>query len=111
MAERKEPAAARITDQFRSRGAMVYDLSCAGVHLTISLAPAADGEEETVSEWRAEAHARQATERPTVVGTGATRGEAVSDVARAWTAKNGAWGFPTLDWEAVAQALHAVRAT
>jgi len=110
MAERKEQAAARITDQFRSRGAMVYDLSCAGVHLTISLSPAADGEEE-VSEWRAEAHARQATERPTVTGTGATRSEAVTEVARAWTAKNGAWGFPMLDWEAVAQALHAVRAT
>jgi hypothetical protein len=108
MGEPRKEAAAQITNQFRRRDAMVYDLSCQGTHLTISLTPAGAGEE--ASEWRAEAHARQATERPTVFGTGTTRGEALTEVARAWTAKNGAWGFPALDWEAVATALRAVRA-
>jgi hypothetical protein len=108
MGEPRKEAAAQITNQFRRRDSMVYDLTCQGIHLTISLSPAGEG--EVVSEWRAEAHARQATERPIVSGAGPTRGDALTEVARAWTAKNGAWGFPALDWEAVATALRAVRA-
>ncbi len=109
MAERKEEAAARITDQFRSGESMVYDLSCCpGVRLTLSLKQRQN--EEVADLWSAEAHARQAPERPTVVGSGPTRGDALTEVAKAWAAKNGAWGFPTLDWEAVARELRAVRA-
>jgi hypothetical protein len=108
MAEHKEDAAARITNQFRRREAMVYDLSCEGVRLTISIAPR--GIDDADGDWRAEAHARQAPEHPTVVEMGPTRGDALDAVARAWAAKNGAWGFPALDWAAVTKALQAVRA-
>jgi hypothetical protein len=108
MTEHDDEVAARITNQFRSRDAMVYDLSCGGARLTISIGESRGGDGPT--SWRAEAHARQAPERPTVAETGATRGEAVEAVARAWAAKDGAWGFPRLDWEGIAQALRAVRA-
>ncbi|MGH7272313.1 MAG: hypothetical protein ACREJ3_17940, partial [Polyangiaceae bacterium] len=73
MAEHKEDAPARITNQFRSRDAMVYDLSCEGARLTISIAPRTT--EEGADQWSAEAHARQAPERPAIVECGATRGD------------------------------------
>jgi hypothetical protein len=105
MADRDEETEARITNQFRSRDAMVYDLSCGGgSRLTITMAA------DSGDEWRAEAHARQSPDRPSVVEKGATRGAALDALARAWTAKNGAWGFPPIDWNAVAKALRAVRA-
>jgi hypothetical protein len=108
MAEQKEDVMARITNQFRSREAMVYDLSCEGSRLTISIAPRTS--EEGADEWSAEAHARQAPERPTIVERGPTKGDALTAVARSWVAKNGAWGFPALNWEAIQSALRTVRA-
>jgi hypothetical protein len=109
MAEKKEDPNTRVTNQFRSREVMVYDLASEGAQLTISIAPCANNLDGT-GEWRAEAYARQAPERPTLAETGATRGDALSAVARAWTEKNRAWGFPKLDWEAIARVLRAVRA-
>jgi hypothetical protein len=98
----------RITNQFRRGQAMVYDLSCEEVRLTIEVMPreSRDG----LGEWSAEAHARQAPEKPTITEPGATRSDALQAVARSWSAKQGAYGFPALDWEAVIQALLAVRA-
>jgi hypothetical protein len=107
--DEEKSAAVRITNQFRKREAMVYDLSCDDVRLTleISARPAGDGLKE---EWHVEAFARQAPEKPTLDEPGATRREALTAVARAWIAKKGVYGFPTLDWDAVAEALLAVRA-
>jgi hypothetical protein len=98
----------RITNQFRKGQVMVYDLSCDDVRLTIEVTPreSSDG----LGEWTAEAHARQAPEKPTINEPGATRGDALRALARSWSAKQGSYGFPALDWEAVTQALLAVRA-
>ncbi|MGO9835508.1 MAG: hypothetical protein ACLP1X_14945 [Polyangiaceae bacterium] len=98
----------RITNQFRKGQVMVYDLSCEDVRLTIEVTPrdSADG----LGEWIAEAHARQAPEKPTLNEPGVTRGDALRALARSWAAKGGSYGFPALDWEAVTQALLAVRA-
>jgi len=98
----------RITNQFRKREAMVYDLACEDVRLTIEVAarPNDDGR----GEWLLEAHARQAAERPTIHEPGLTRKEALRAVARAWLAKGGAYGFPQLDWDAVSTAMLSVRA-
>lgn len=103
----KEEVRARITNQFRKRQSMVYDLSCNEVRLTIEITPS---ESTDGGDWSVRAHARQAPEQPTVDHAGATRKEALSAVASAWAAKGGAYGFPALDWDAVAQALQAVRA-
>jgi hypothetical protein len=108
MAEDKASTRVRITNQFRSREAMVYDLSCETTRLTVQIAPRPN--DDGLGDWSAEAHARQSPERPSVGELGATRGDALRAVARSWTAKNGAYGFPALDWELVAQALIAVRA-
>jgi hypothetical protein len=98
----------RITNQFRKRQAMVYDLSCDTVRLTLEVTAreASDG----LGEWHVEAFARQAPEKPTIDEAGMTRSEALRAVARSWAAKQGTYGFPALDWDAVAEALLAVRA-
>lgn len=108
MVEEKQETRARITTQFRSGNAMVYDLSCESTRLTVQIAPRAD---DTGAEaFTAVAHARQSPERPSISESGVTRGEALRAVGRSWSAKNGAFGFPIVDWESVAQALLAVRA-
>lgn len=107
----KEPTAQpliRITNQFRKRDAMVYDLSGEGVRLTIQMTPRQGG--DGLGEWTVEAHAHEAPEMPTVAAPGSTRNDALRSVATTWGAKQGTFGFPRLDWEAVAQALLAVRA-
>jgi hypothetical protein len=99
----------RITNQFRRRDAMVYDLMCEDVRLTIQVAHR-ENAEDGLGEWSVEAHARQAADRPSILEPGATRTDALHAVARAWTAKRGAFGFPSLDWEAVSAAMLSVRA-
>jgi hypothetical protein len=108
MAEEKREVRVRITNQFRSGNAMVYDLSCDDTRLTVQIAPAPS--DEGPGGFIAAAHARQSPDRPSINESGPTRGDALRAVGRAWTAKNGAYGFPMLDWELVAQALVAVRA-
>ena len=87
---------------------MVYDLACEDVRLTIEVAqrPNDDG----LGEWLVEAHARQVADRPTIHEPGATRDEALRAVARTWMAKQGSYGFPQLDWDAVSAAMLSVRA-
>jgi len=108
MAKDSAKPLVRITNQFRKGQVMVYDLSCEDVRLTIEVAPR-EGE-DGLGEWTAEAHARQAPEKPTVNAPGATRSDALRALATSWSAKQGTYGFPPLDWEAVTRALLAVRA-
>ncbi len=107
----------RITNQFRRRQGMVYDLSCDDVRLTLEFttrpaAPPSEGEPgpEAEDEWHVEAFARESPGRPTLDGPGGTRLDALRAVARAWAAKRGAYGFPMLNWDGVTEALLAVRA-
>jgi hypothetical protein len=98
----------RITNQFRKREAMLYDLACGDVRLTIQVSQRTS--DDGLGGWLIEAHARQSAERPPINEPGATRDEALRAVGRAWTAKGGAHGFPRLDWDAVAEAMQSVRA-
>jgi hypothetical protein len=105
----EEPGpAVRITNQFRRRDSMVYDLQCEGVHLTVTMASRANP--DGLGEWTVEAFARESADKPTVVEPGLSREGALHAVARSWAAKNRVHGFPALDWEAVAGALRKVRA-
>jgi hypothetical protein len=108
MAKDSPKLSVRITNQFRKGQAMVYDLSCEEVRLTIEVTPVDRG--DGLGEWNVGAHARQAAEKPTIDERRDTRREALSAVASSWRAKHGTFGFPPLDWEAVTQALLAVRA-
>jgi hypothetical protein len=108
MTKEKRPVPdVRITNQFRRGKAMVYDFFCKGeTRLTVAIAPS----EDSTDTFTAAAHARQTPELPDITEPGSTRGEALRAVGRAWAAKNGDIGFPTVDWELVGQALVAVRA-
>jgi hypothetical protein len=108
MTKEKRPVPdVRITNQFRRGKAMVYDFFCKGeTRLTIEIAP----NEDPTHTFTAGAHARQTPELPDITEPGSTRGEALRAVGRAWAAKNGDIGFPTVDWDLVGQALVAVRA-
>jgi hypothetical protein len=98
----------RITNQFRRREAMVYDLSCEDIRLTIEVTQRPN--EDGLGEWVIEAHARQAADKLAIHEPGATRNDALRAVARTWAAKQGAVGFPALDWEAISVAMLGVRA-
>jgi hypothetical protein len=108
LANEKPRPAVRITNQFRKRQAMVYDLSCEEIRLTIEVT--ARENDDQLGEWNVEAHARQTQEQASIDAPGATRSDALRAVAQSWTAKQGSGGFPILDWEGVAEALLAVRA-
>lgn len=112
MSKEKEKPGVRITNQFRRRQGMVYDLSCDDVRLTLefSVRPTGESDGESETAWHVEAFAREAPGRPTLDEPGGTRIDALRAVARAWTAKRGAAGFPKLNWEGVTEALLAVRA-
>ncbi len=112
VAERsRDESRVRITNQFRKRLTMVYDLRCVDVRLTIEITPGeADESRDGGRAWLAQARARQAPEQPIVEEAGATPEDALQAVIEAWVGKQGAYGFPSLDWNAVRTALHAVRA-
>jgi RNA recognition motif-containing protein len=94
----EEPTAARITQQYRERLAMIYDLSCHGSPLTVRMC---FPEAETPSIWRVEARSGQG--EAVVSATGASRELALRAVAESWST-------PELDWVAIAGALKTVRA-
>src|SRR5580700_1571218 len=110
--ERRAGPSVRIMTQFRDGRSMVYDFSCDAERLIVEIAPS----ETSIGAFTAAArtraagpHTRAAVE-PSLAEAGPTRGEALRAVGRAWASKNGALGFPTIDWELVSQALVAVRA-
>lgn len=105
MANEDKKRAVRITGQFRSRGAMVYDFICDNTRITISVSPSSPD-----SQWNAEAVAKLVPAPLSMRGAGPSRGEAITALAETWNSKNSTEGFPWLDWNAIREALAAVRA-
>jgi hypothetical protein len=99
-------SSARITDQFRDKHGMVYDLKCQALRITISIAPSLSGD----GTWSTEAIAKQSPDRPAAKGVGASRGQALRAAEDDWRSRGEAAGFPTIDWDAVREALATVRA-
>jgi len=110
--EKKEGAnadALKITNQFRSKGGMAYDLKCEGVRLELHMTPRSNSDDP--NEWRIEARGnRVGTEGAVVVEWGKTRGEALRAIGEAWAASEQTLGLRVFNWEAVAKMLESVRA-
>ncbi len=101
--------ALRITNQFRSKGGMAYDLKCEGVRLTLHISPKTGSDDP--GEWRVEARGGRATEEAvTIMEWGATRTEALQAVAKSWAGELATDGLRVFDWEAIAAVLTSVRA-
>src|SRR5437899_1032457 len=95
----------RITDQFHGKEGMVYELSCDGVALSLSMIGDKGG-----LEWAAEATAKVLPAPIVATGVGRSRVEAFSVLRGVWCSQREGMPFPRLDWEAIQQALASVRA-
>jgi hypothetical protein len=101
--------AIRITQQFRSGDAMVYDFRGTAGRLTLRVS-GRGGDEGPPTEWRVEASTSSSPDAVVVAEWAATRAEALRAVGVAWGQKRLASNLPSFDWESVARALSAVRA-
>jgi RNA recognition motif-containing protein len=100
----KEPKPdVKIVLQFREKTCLAYDLDCAGVPLTLRVGM----DDET---YRVEARSARGDDAVVGVGGGTTRREAVADALRAWNVASAASAGRAVDGEAVARAMHGIRA-
>jgi hypothetical protein len=99
----------RITQQFRTRDAMVYDLRGSAGRLTLRITGRGGGDGPP-TEWRVEASTSTSPDAVVVAEGGATRADALRAVGRSWNEKRLASNLPSFDWESVARAMAAVRA-
>ena len=97
----------KITQQSRIRSGMVYDLKYEGSRLNVRVFPRENPTDS--ADWRVEARTNDAA-KTVVTEWGATRTDALREVGRSWASIAPEHGLPTFDWEAVAQALVAVKA-
>jgi hypothetical protein len=101
--------ALRITQQFRSGEAMVYDLRGKSGRLTLRIS-GRGGDEGPPTEWRIEAATSSSPDAMVVAEWAPTRAEALQAVSRSWSEKRHEGNLPVFDWESVARAMSAVRA-
>ena len=75
----KEVATVRITNQFRSRVGFVYDFTCDGARLTLSISSRENASDE--GDWRVEARTNHAPESLVVKCSGPTRLDALRELS------------------------------
>ena len=109
MSNERNEESVRITQQFRARDAMVYDLRGSAGRLTLRIT-GRGGSDGPPTEWRIEASTSTSSDAVVVAEGGATRAEALRAVGRSWNEKRLASNLPSFDWESVARAMAAVRA-
>jgi hypothetical protein len=109
MTEKRDDDSVRITQQFRSHEAMVYDLRGNGARLTLRVTGQGGGDGPP-TEWRIEASTSSSPDAVVVAEGGATRAEALRALGRSWDEKRAANNLPSFDWDGVARAMAAVRA-
>jgi hypothetical protein len=109
MTNERDEESVRITQQFRARDAMVYDLRGSAGRLTLRIT-GRGGADGPPTEWRIEASTSSSPDAVVVAEGGATRAEALRAVGRSWNEKRLGNNLPSFDWESVARAMAAVRA-
>jgi hypothetical protein len=105
-----EEDAVRITQQFRSGQAMIYDLRALTGRLTLRVTGRGGADDQPPTEWRIEAATSSSPDAVVVAECAATRADALLAVGRTWSEKRMACNLPIFDWESVARAMRAVRA-
>jgi hypothetical protein len=108
--EEQDEHAIRITQQFRSGEAMIYDLRSTAGRLTMRVSGRGGDEAGPPAEWCIEAGTGTSPESVVVAEWAPTRADALRAVGRSWKAKSVAHNLPLIDWESVARAMNAVRA-
>lgn len=110
MKRDEDEHAIRITQQFRSGEAMVYDFRGAAGRLTVRVTGRGGAESGPPAEWCVEACTGSSPESVVAAEWAPTRAEALRAVGRAWSDKRVANNLPIIDWDSVAKAMTAVRA-
>lgn len=98
----------RITQQFRSGRAMVYDLRDRSSRLTLKIFERQSSAEP--GDYRVEAATGGGPDVLVITGWGPTRADALRAAGESWSEARVRSALPAFDWEAVARALSAVRA-
>jgi hypothetical protein len=106
MIEKTKPTV-RITDQYRDRDAMAYELLCEGTRVVIRFQEDTSGDGPR---WRAEARVNDKSDDSVIEASGATRAEALQKIGEGWDATLRSRPIPAFDWTHVADALRAVKA-
>ena len=109
MTDKRDEESIRITQQFRSRDAMVYDLRGGSGRLTLRIT-GRGGHDGPPTEWCIEASTSSSPDAVVVAERAGTRAEALRAVGRSWNEKRLGSNLPSFDWESVARAMAAVRA-
>ncbi|HXK19496.1 MAG TPA: RNA-binding protein [Polyangiaceae bacterium] len=102
---RANAAIIAVTQQYRERHNMTYELDCPVGRLTLKVFFPPD---PARPEWRIEARSNQSAEL-SVDKSATTRELALKEVAAAWQVLAADSGAPSFDWQAVARAMQAVR--
>src|SRR5262249_13590815 len=102
----EESRGVRITDQFWQRDAMMYDLKCDQLRITISVT----AETHPSRDWNVGALVKTGRDPITLNAVRPSKGEAFDALGLAWADRVAAGGFPFLDWQAIREALVSVRA-
>lgn len=93
--------------QYRSGAGKVFELESAGQMLDVHVTP---GEADSVAKWQVAAHDRRSAGAIVITESGATRGEALEKVSRAWIKQMSERNLTPFDWVAVTSTLQAIRA-
>jgi hypothetical protein len=104
----EEKRGVRITQQFRERHNMTYELECSGAPLIVRVFPLDEGDPPL--EWRIEARVSDSSDAVVASATAPSRAVALERIAEWWRANAVARALGPFDWNAIAQAMTAVRA-
>lgn len=111
MTRAEAESGVRITQQFRSGEAMVYDLRDERANrLSLRVSGRGGADSGPPTEWRIEASTTTRAGSAVVEAWATTRAEALRAVGRAWSEKRSDDSLPQFDWELVARAMIGVRA-
>ena len=105
-AAREKALIIAVTQQYRERNNMTYELDCPAGRLTLRVFFPPDAARP---EWRIEARSNQSAALA-VDKAASTRELALKEVAEAWQALAADSVAPSFDWQAVARAMQAIRA-
>jgi len=94
--------------QYRSGAGKVFELESAGKLLDVHVIPGEGA--GTAGEWRVTAQDRRGGDATVITEWGATKGEALAKVSRAWVEQMTERNLSAFDWVAVTQTLQAIRA-
>ena len=98
----------KVTMQYRSGAGKVFELESAGLMLDVHVTPREAS--DSAGQWQVAAHDRRSAGANVICESGATRGEALEKVSRAWVEQMTERNLTPFDWIAVTSTLQAIRA-